>query len=122
LVDASCVLLGGLVAALEFDGVGASSFAVVDGSGAWDVDVRSVDGAFVAASASKCRVTAFKPMSRYSLIGGGGGGASLMSMSSSVLNGVFLFRFLPLEGARWEVRWRPRGCMRLVGVRWRVAS
>lgn len=57
------------------------------------------------------------PMRRCSAIGGGGGGASGMEVSLSlVLVGGFRFRFLPFEGGRWEVRWCPRGCMRLWGL------
>jgi hypothetical protein len=109
-IDASCSLQTAR-SALPFgcDMDWAFSESRVDGSLVFGI----VDGALMAASDSRCRVMLFSPTIRYSPMGGGGGGASVILMSSSVLDGVFRFRFLPFEGGRWEARWRPRGCMRL---------
>jgi hypothetical protein len=94
-VDASCSLQAARSAIpLGCDMDWAFSESRVDGSLVFEI----VDGALMAASDSRCRVVVFSPTRRYSPIGGGGGGASVISMSSSVLDGVFRFRFLPFEG------------------------
>lgn len=74
----------------------------------------ALGGAVNAARASRCRVTELSPTRMCLWISGGGGGVSGGSLLAVLLSFcASRFRFFPLEGVTWVLRWSPRGCSRL---------